>query len=198
MAFKNLEDQDLVVLYKQGNEDAFATLLFRHKERIFRGIVSKVKDYELANDIFQDTFIKIINTIKLGNYNEEGKFLPWAIRISQNLVIDHFRRSARFRVINEKCGRNEDFNIFSVIKCEDDNIEEEITKQELLDQVVQLLDHLPESQREIVVQRIFEDLSFKEISDQENCSINTSLGRMRYALINLRRMITENELVVDL
>ena len=198
MAIKQLDDQELVHLYITGQEEAFEVLLNRHKERIFRAIYLKVRDRDLANDLFQDAFIKIINTLRLGNYNEEGKFLPWALRISQNLVIDYFRKNSRVRMINESSSVSEEFNIFSVLKLEDLNVEQQITRDELEAQMVDLIQYLPESQREIIDQRIFQDLSFKEIADMEGVSINTALGRMRYALINLRKLIEKHNLVTDI
>jgi len=196
-AISQLDDCHLVKLYMDGNENAFQTLLFRHKDRIFRGIKSKVKDHDLANDIFQDVFIKVINTIKLGQYNEEGKFLPWVMRIAHNLIIDHFRKTSRNRHISESSSMKEDFNVFTTLSCENKNIEEQITTRELLDQMVLLVDYLPDSQRQIVNMRIFQDLSFKEIAKIENISINTALGRMRYALLNIRKMIEKHGIVMD-
>lgn len=198
MAIKNLDDQQLVSMYLDGGEQAFEVLLLRHKDRIYRAIYNKVRERELAEDIFQETFVKIINTLKLGNYNEEGKFLPWAMRIAQNLVIDYFRKSSRMRMVNERSSKSEDFNIFSILKMEDPNVEQSMVRGELEQQMIQLLDHLPESQKDIIVKRIFQDLSFKEIADLEDISINTALGRMRYALINLRKMIEKHQLVTDI
>jgi len=198
MAIQNLDDQQLVSMYMDGEEQAFEVLLLRHKDRIYRAIYNKVREHELSEDLFQETFVKIINTLKLGNYNEEGKFLPWAMRISQNLVIDYFRKSNRMRMVNECSSKNEDFNIFSILKMEDPNVEQAIVRGELEQQMVELLDHLPESQKEIIVMRIFQDLSFKDIAEMEDISINTALGRMRYALINLRKMIEKHQLVTDI
>lgn len=195
---KNLDDQQLVSIYLEGGEQAFEVLLLRHKDKIYRTIYNKVRDRELAEDIFQETFVKIINTLKLGNYNEEGKFLPWAMRIAQNLVIDHFRKAGRMKMIGERSSKNEEFTIFSILKMEDANIEQSITRTELEQQMLQLVDHLPESQKDIIMKRIFQDLSFKEIADIEDISINTALGRMRYALINLRKMIEKHQLVTDI
>ncbi|HRP54114.1 MAG TPA: sigma-70 family RNA polymerase sigma factor [Fluviicola sp.] len=198
MAMKNLDDQSLVRFYLEGNEKAFEVLLLRHKDRIFRAVYAKVKDRDLAEDIFQETFVKIINTLKLGNYNEEGKFLPWAMRIAQNLVIDHFRKQTRFKVISEKNSKNDEFNIFSVLKLDELNAEQILSKEELETQLVSLIEYLPESQKEIILKRIFQDLSFKEIADSEDISINTALGRMRYALINLRKLIEKHQMVTDI
>jgi RNA polymerase sigma-70 factor (ECF subfamily) len=198
MAMRNLDDHQLVQYYLEGNEQAFEVLLLRHKDRIYRSIYNKVRERDLAEDIFQEAFVKIIHTLKLGNYNEEGKFLPWAMRIAQNLVIDHFRKTGRMRMINERSSRSEEFSIFSVLKIQDANVEQQMTRDELETQMVSLIAHLPDSQRDIVEKRIFQDLSFKEIADMEGISINTALGRMRYALINLRKLIEKHQLVTDI
>ena len=198
MAMRNLDDHQLVQYYLEGNEQAFEVLLLRHKDRIYRSIYNKVRERDLAEDIFQEAFVKIIHTLKLGNYNEEGKFLPWAMRIAQNLVIDHFRKTGRMRMINERSSRSEEFSIFSVLKLQDANVEQQMTRDELETQMVSLIAHLPDSQRDIVEKRIFQDLSFKEIADMEGISINTALGRMRYALIHSRKLIEKHQLVTDI
>lgn len=190
-----LEDRELVVLYLNGEESAFEVLLRRHKDKIFNFVYMKLKDRALAQDIFQDTFIKIINTLKQGNYNEEGKFLPWAMRIAHNLIIDHFRRSSKVKMISESSSKSEDFNIFNVIHLADENIQDAITREELENQMIELVEYLPDSQRDILKMRIFQGMSFKDIADQEDISINTALGRMRYALINIRKMIEKHNLV---
>ncbi|MNJ92006.1 ECF RNA polymerase sigma factor SigW [compost metagenome] len=198
MAMKFLDDQVLVHYYLEGNEQAFEVLLMRHKDKIYRSIYHKIREREIAEDIFQETFVKIIQTLKLGNYNEEGKFLPWAMRIAQNLVIDYFRKNGRMKLVSERNAKSEDFNIFSILKMDELNIEQSISKTELEVQMINLIQHLPESQREIIEKRIFQDLSFKDIAEMENISINTALGRMRYALINLRKLIEKHQLVTDL
>ncbi len=198
MAMKFLDDQVLIHYYLEGNEQAFEVLLMRHKDKIYRSIYHKIREREIAEDIFQETFVKIIQTLKLGNYNEEGKFLPWAMRIAQNLVIDYFRKHGRMKLVSERNAKSEDFNIFSILKMEDLNIEQSISKTELEKQMIELIQHLPESQKEIIEKRIFQDLSFKDIAEMENISINTALGRMRYALINLRKLIEKHQLVTDL
>jgi RNA polymerase sigma-70 factor, ECF subfamily len=195
MGMRQLEDRELVVLYLNGEEAAFEVLLRRHKDKIFNFIFMKLKDRALAQDVFQDTFIKIINTLKQGNYNEEGKFLPWAMRIAHNLIIDHFRRSSKVRMISETSSKSEDFNIFDVLHLEDENIQDVITREELEHQMVDLVEYLPDNQRDILKMRIFQGMSFKDIADQEDISINTALGRMRYALINIRKMIEKHNLV---
>lgn len=195
MNLLQLEDRELVSLYMGGKEQAFETLLMRHKNKIYNYIQAKIRDHAVAQDIFQDTFVKIVNTLKKGNYNEEGKFLPWAMRIAHNLIIDFFRKSNKVRMISESSSKSDDFNIFSVLELQDENIEDAITRGELEHQMVRLVDHLPDSQRNILIMRIFQEMSFKDIAEQENISINTALGRMRYALINLRKLIEKHELV---
>jgi RNA polymerase sigma-70 factor (ECF subfamily) len=192
-----MEDRVLISLYIQGNENAFKTLLMRHKNKIYRFIHIKLNDRDLAEDIFQETFIKVINTFKLGTYNEEGKFLPWAMRIAHNLIIDHFRRTNKVSFVSESSSLKTDFNIFSTLKLEDENIEDQITRTELENQMVDLVEYLPEMQRDILKMRLFQDLSFQDIADKEDISINTALGRMRYALINLRKLIEKHQLVID-
>lgn len=190
-----LEDQELVALYIRGNEQAFEVLLMRHKNKIYNYVFSKIRDHAVAQDIFQDAFMKIVRTLKKGSYNEEGKFLPWAMRISHNLVIDHFRRTNKVKMVSESSSKSEDFNIFSILKLEDENIEDVITREELEVQMVELVKHLPQTQKEILEMRIFQGMSFKDIAEQEDISINTALGRMRYALINIRKMIDKYNLV---
>ena len=195
MVLSSLSDSELIRLYIIENESAFEVLLNRYKNQLFKFIYLKVKDVDLANDIFQESFIKVVQNIKAGKYNEEGKFLPWATRIAQNLVIDHYRKQGKVRVFSERNSFNEDFGIFQRIACENKNYLQEKSTQELEQQLIDLLHHLPKVQREIVEMRIFHDLSFKEIAESEKISINTALGRMRYALINLRKLLEENEIV---
>lgn len=197
MMLVKCDDRTLISKYISGEEKAFEVLLLRHKDRIFRTIYLKVRDEALANDIFQDAFIKIVNTLKAGNYNEEGKFLPWAMRIAQNLVIDHFRKSNKVKMISESSSQKDDYNIFHTIKLEDSNIEQQIGRDELESQVVELIDHLPDSQREILKLRIYNDMSFKDIAEMYDISINTALGRMRYALINLRKLMEKYNVVTE-
>jgi RNA polymerase sigma-70 factor (ECF subfamily) len=195
MDLLQLEDKALVSQYLNGNEKAFETLLLRHKDRIYNYIFMKIRDRALSQDIFQDTFIKVVKTLKKGKYNEEGKFLPWAMRIAHNLMIDHFRKSNKVRMISESSSKSDDFNIFSVLELKEDNVEDAITKDELEQQMVGLIDHLPDSQRDILLMRIFKGMSFKDIAEKEGVSINTALGRMRYALINMRKLIEKHNLV---
>ena len=198
MVLSSLSDSELIRLYINDQESAFEVLLNRYKNQLFKFIYMKVKDVDLANDIFQDTFIKVIQNVKSGKYNEEGKFLPWATRIAHNLVIDYFRKQSKVRIFSERNSFNEDFGIFQRIASEERNYLQEKSSEELNAQLLQMLFHLPKVQREIVEKRIFQDLSFKEIAEAENISINTALGRMRYALINLRKIMAEKEIVTEI
>ena len=185
-------DAVLVTAYLQGDESALSTLITRHKQRIYSFIYSKVFDRDVAEDVFQDTFIKVINSLKRGKYNEEGKFLPWVMRISHNLVIDHFRKNNRM----PKFENNSDFNIFSVLSDNSLNAENTLIKGQVASDVRRLLDELPDDQKQVLMMRIYKDMSFKEISFQTGVSINTALGRMRYALINLRKVIDKHNIVL--
>lgn len=194
-----IDDQELVINYINGDEAALATLIQRHKRRIFSYIMLTVKDRALAEDIFQDAFFKIIITLKKGSYNEEGKFLPWVLRITHNLIIDTFRRNKRMPTISGGVNDDgEEFDIFSVLNLEDKNVEEDIIKGQVRKDVRKLIDQLPLEQKEVLMMRHYYDMSFKEISEQTNVSINTALGRMRYALINLRKLIDEKEVVISM
>jgi len=196
MILSQLSDSQLIKAYVSGNEEAFAVLLNRHQEAIFKFIYNKIKDTDLANDLFQEAFVKVIQKLKMGSYQEEGKFLPWVLRIAHNLVIDHFRKQAKHRFISERHSWSEDYNIFHRIASEDANYVQQTTLEEVAEQLHVLMQHLPESQREMIYMRLFEERSFKEISETEGVSINTALGRMRYALLNLRKMIDEHALTM--
>ena len=185
-------DASLVSAYMQGNESALGDLITRHKQRIYSFIYSKVYNRDVAEDIFQDTFIKVIRTLKRGKYNEEGKFLPWVMRIAHNLVIDHFRKNNRMPKFENK----DDFNIFSVLSDGSLNAEKQIIKGQVEDDVRRLIEELPEDQKQVLVMRMYKDMSFKEISEQTGVSINTALGRMRYALINLRKVIDKHNIIL--
>jgi RNA polymerase sigma-70 factor (ECF subfamily) len=189
-------DQDLVSAYIYGEENALAVLLEKHQNQIFHYILSKIKNRDIANDIFQDTFMKVIRTLKSGNYNEEGKFLPWVTRIAHNLVIDYFRRESKVRMISESSSQSEDYNVFTLISDDGLNVEQQITKSEIESQICNFVDYLPESQREILMMRIYQDLSFKEIAELKDISINTALGRMRYAVMNIRKMMDKHGAVI--
>lgn len=194
MQYSGISDTDLVKRYISGSEDALEEIIFRHKDRVFGYINMMLKNKDLSEDIFQDTFIKAIKTLKAGNYNEEGKFLPWIMRIAHNLIIDHFRRNKRMPTYSG----TDDFDIFDVIKSEEPNIDEQMFMDEVHVDVVKLIAYLPDEQREVLEMRIYQDLSFKEISEITNVSINTALGRMRYALLNLRKLIKEKNMVLSM
>ena len=187
-----ISDAVLVTNYINGSEGALATLIERHKQRIYSFIYSKVFDRDVSEDIFQDTFIKVIKTLKSGKYNEEGKFLPWVMRIAHNLVIDHFRKGNRMPKFED----NGEFSIFSVISDGDLNAEKKLIKGQVEEDLRLLIQELPEDQKEVLVMRMYRDMSFKEISEKTGVSINTALGRMRYALINLRKVIEKNNIVL--
>lgn len=189
-------DQELIKSYLSGSEKAFEILLKRNKDRVFGYIMSKVKDTALANDIFQDVFIKVIRTLKNGRYNEEGKFLPYVLTISHNLVIDHFRRIKKMPTISETTSKYDDFDIFSVLKMTDDTVEDVLIKEQIENDIVNLVNYLPDDQREVLEKRIFKGMSFKDIALIDDISINTALGRMRYALINLRKLVEKHEISI--
>jgi len=191
MDVQKLTDQELIKTYLNGQDSAFEVLLNRHKDKIYTSIYLFVKDTEKANDIFQDVFIKIVDTLRKGKYNHEGKFLQWAMRISYNMCVDNFRRSKR----RTKVSATETFDIFDVLESKDENMETTMIKSQMHQKVRKLVDQLPPEQREVVILRHYADMSFKEISQLTRVSINTALGRMRYALINMRKMVNEKELV---
>ena len=190
--YHDLNDQQLVNLYINGNESVLEILIIRHKSKIFSYILNLVKDDSLAQDIFQDAFFKVINNLRKGNYNEEGKFLPWVMRISHNLVIDHFRRNKRMPIFDG----GDDFDIFTILPLKEGNIEDKLIMNQIHEDVRKLLEHLPDDQKEVLIMRHYQDLSFKEIADLTSVSINTALGRMRYALINLRKVIQQNDIIL--
>lgn len=190
-----IDDQELVNLYTNGDESALETLINRHKKRLFTYIYMIVKDRTLSEDLFQDTFVRVVSTLRKGHYNEEGKFLPWVQRIAHNLIIDHFRKEKRMPTISG--GTNEDgdeYSIFDIIKVREGNVEDKIVKTQIHKDLRHLVEMLPMEQREVLMMRHYFDMSFKEISEQTNVSINTALGRMRYALINLRKLAQENNI----
>jgi len=185
-------DHELIHLFRDGNLHALEALVIRHKDKLYTSILFLVKDKYLAEDIFQDVLIKIIDTIRGGRYTEEGKFLPWAMRIAHNLCVDHFRKVKRTPAIKT----SDDRDIFEVINFTEEGADTKIMKRQSYDRVRQMLDLLPEDQREVIILRHYADLSFKEIASLTNCSINTALGRMRYGLINLRKMMTEKKIAL--
>lgn len=193
MAKEILSDAVLVHEYASGNEWALAQLIERHQSRIYSFIYSKVKDRDLSDDIFQETFIKVINTIRKQNYNEEGKFLPWVMRIAHNLIIDYFRKQSKMKMKRDQ----EEYSIFNMMLDGEMNIENKMIAGQIEDDLYVLIQKLPEDQQEIIRLRLFDDLTFKEISELNGISINTALGRMRYAIINLRKIITKNQIILN-
>jgi RNA polymerase sigma factor (sigma-70 family) len=187
-----IEDAVLVKNYINGDENALSILVKRHKQKIYSFIYSKVYDRDITEDVFQDTFIKVIKTLKRGKYNEEGKFLPWVMRIAHNLVIDHFRRNSRM----PKFDNSGEFSIFSVLSDSSLNAEKSIIKSQVESDLRRIIEELPEDQKQVLLMRMYQDMSFKEISERTGVSINTALGRMRYALINLRKVIDQNNIVL--
>ena len=187
-----IKDSVLVKSYIKGDESALEILLNRHNQHISNFIYSKVLDRDIAEDVFQDTFIKVIKTLKRGVYSEEGKFLPWVMRIAHNLIIDYFRKNSRMPKF-ESC---DNFNIFSVIDDDKLNAEQQIIKNQIDSDLKGLIEKLPDSQKEVLSMRIYKGMNFKEISENTGVSINTALGRMRYALINLRKIIEENNIIL--
>lgn len=185
-------DHDLIRLFTDGDLDALETLVLRHKDKLYTSILFLVKDKYLAEDIFQDVFIRIIDTMRSGRYTEEGKFLPWAMRIAHNLCVDHFRKVKRTPTIRN----GEDKDIFEVLNFTDDSAETTLMKRQSHDRVREMLERLPEDQREVIILRHYADMSFKEIASVTNCSINTALGRMRYGLINLRKLMIQKQIAL--
>lgn len=188
-----LTDDELVRLYTAGCNDAFETLLRRHKKRVYSYIYFIVRNRTLCEDIFQETFLKVITTIKQGRYTESGKFLAWINRIAHNLIIDHFRREQNE---NTQSNDNYDYDLLNNAKLSDLSIEDELVRKQVMADVARLVDYLPENQKEVIRMRYYDDLSFKEIAEKTGVSINTSLGRMRYALLNMRRIAEEKDILL--
>tara|TARA_B100000963_G_scaffold232581_1_gene203129 strand:+ start:767 stop:1354 length:588 start_codon:yes stop_codon:yes gene_type:complete len=184
MCAQNFSDQQLVSAFLSGDSLSIERLIIRHKDKVFRFIISKVKDVDLANDIFQEVFIKVINKLREGKYNEEGKFISWVMRISHNMVIDHFRKECKVKMIRP----NDEYNIFNSIGEEQDSVESDVINKQVFNEVKDLVNFLSDEQKEVVKMRYFSGMTFKEISEERGISINTALGRMRYALINLRKL----------
>jgi RNA polymerase sigma-70 factor (ECF subfamily) len=192
MANIQISDALLVKDYVTGDESALATLIKRHESKIYGFIYSKIPDRDVSNDIFQDTFIKVIKTLKTNSYNEEGKFLPWVMRIAHNLIIDHFRKAKKMPLFRE----TEEFSIFSIMSDDSLTIENQIIADQVEMDIRRLIEGLPADQKEVLIMRMYHDISFKEISEITGVSINTALGRMRYALMNLRKIIDKNQIVL--
>ena len=193
---KTHTDSWLISEYRNGNEKTLSILIERHQKDLFSFIFYKLMDEDLANDIFQDTFMKIIVTLKEGRYNEEGKFILWAKRIAHNLIIDHYRVKAKHIKVSEASYDNDEFSIFDLISGNEENIEEKLISEQIQHDLTRMLVFLPENQQEVIKLRFFDGLSFKEIADQTDTSINTTLGRVRYALINLRKIMEEHHIIL--
>ncbi|AZI23660.1 sigma-70 family RNA polymerase sigma factor [Chryseobacterium taklimakanense] len=189
-------DSLLISQYQNGDENSLVCLIQRHQKELFSFIYYKLLDDDLANDVFQDTFMKIIVTLKEKRYNEEGKFILWAKRIAHNLIIDHYRLKAKNIKVSETTYENEEFSIFDLIREPSENIEDQLVLQQINSDLVRMLQYLPENQQEVIKLRFFDGLSFKDIAEQTETSINTTLGRVRYALINLRKIMEENNIVL--
>ncbi|MEI6175120.1 MAG: sigma-70 family RNA polymerase sigma factor [Bacteroidota bacterium] len=189
-----ISDQDLIGKYLTGDESALETIIRRHKNRVFAYILMVVKDKELAEDLFQDTFIKVINTFRSGQYKEEGKFIQWVMRIAHNLIIDYFRKSKRIPIIEN----NDDYDIFDKVRIPVESVEEQLIMEQIHQDVKKLIEYLPVEQKEVLVMRHYGDMSFKDIAESTNVSINTALGRMRYALINLRKLVKEKDVILSI
>lgn len=189
---QQLNDAQLITDYLQGDEHALEMLIEKYQQRIFNFIFSKIHDRDLTEDIFQETFFKVIRTLKNGVYNEEGKFLPWVMRIAHNLVIDHFRKSNRL----PRYETNDDFDIFQFIGNSEISAEDALIDEQIVQDLQRLILELPEDQREVLLMRVYKDMSFKEIAENTGVSINTALGRMRYAVINLRKLIEAHKIVL--
>lgn len=193
---KTQTDSNLILNYQNGDENSLSLLINRHKKDLFSFIYYKLMDEDLANDIFQDTFIKIIVTLKEGRYKEENKFILWAKRIAHNLIIDHYRLQSKNIKISETSYENEEFSIFDIIKEPENNIEDRLIDKQINDDLLRMLVMLPDNQQEVIKLRFFDGLSFKEIADHTDTSINTTLGRVRYALINLRKIMDEHKIIL--
>ncbi|MCR4877997.1 MAG: sigma-70 family RNA polymerase sigma factor [Bacteroidales bacterium] len=193
MNWNALSDNELIARYQAGEETALKTIILRYERRLFSYLMVSVKNKELAEDIFQDTFIKVINTIRSGNYQEEGKFFQWIMRIANNLKIDYYRRLQRMPTIDG----GEEFDIFTIIGSKDENVEEKMIREQTYSDLTHYVEYLPEEQKEVLKMRIYHDYSFKEIAEMTNVSINTALGRMRYALINLRKIMSKHNVVLE-
>jgi RNA polymerase sigma-70 factor (ECF subfamily) len=192
MKMENVKDAALVRSYIDGHEGSLEVLVHRHKQRIYSFIYSKILDKDITEDVFQDTFIKVIRTLKKGKYNEEGKFLPWVMRIAHNLVIDHFRKNKRM----PKFQARNDFDIFDLISDGEISTEENMITSQVHEDLKRLIEELPDDQKEVLVMRIYKEMSFKEIAEATDVSINTALGRMRYALINMRKVIDKHNIIL--
>ncbi len=193
MNLETVDEKQLIKSYLNGNHASLQILIKRHQNRLYSYIFLLVKDKQLADDIFQDTYLKVINTLKQGNYRDEGKFIQWVMRIAHNLIIDYFRKSRKVSFVESQ---NNEYDIFDTIRLTDPSIEERMVIKQIHSDVNKLLQYLPDEQKEVIMLRCYAGLSFKDIAEQTDVSINTALGRMRYALINLRKLIEERKLVL--
>ena len=196
MATTIITDSLLIAKYQQGDEDALSELIRRNKKELYSFIFYKIMDEELANDLFQDTFVKIIISLKEGRYNDDGKFILWAKRIAHNLIIDHFRLKNKYVKISETTYENDEFSIFDLVRETEENIEDRLVTNQIYEDLMKITLFLPENQQEVIRLRFFDGLSFKEIAEQTNTSINTTLGRVRYALINMRKIMEDNQIIL--
>lgn len=192
MATTQIPDALLVKNYMDGDENALAILIKRHQSKIYGFIYSKLSDRDVADDVFQDTFMKVIKTLKSNSYNEEGKFLPWVMRIAHNLIVDHYRKNKKMPMLRE----TEEFSIFSVLTDSSQNIEGRMITDLIEKDLQRIVEELPADQKEVLMMRLYQDLSFNEIAELTNVSINTALGRMRYAILNLRKIIEKNQIIL--
>ena len=193
---KTLTDSLLIAQYQKGDESALSELIRRNQKDLYSFIFYKIMDEELANDLFQDTFMKIIVSLKEGRYNDDGKFILWAKRIAHNLIIDHFRLKNKYVKISETTYENEEFSNFDLLRETEENIEDRLVTKQIYDDLMNMMIYLPENQQEVIKLRFFDGLSFKEIAEQTNTSINTTLGRVRYALINMRKIMEDNQIIL--
>jgi RNA polymerase sigma-70 factor (ECF subfamily) len=192
MAIPQNSDALLIKNYIAGDENALALLIKKYQSRIYGFIYSKIADRDLVDDIFQDTFMKVIKTLKSQSYNEEGKFLPWVMRIASNLIIDHYRKNKKMPMLRD----TEEFSVFTFLKDDSHNVESKIINEQVERDLRKIIEHLPNDQKEVLIMRIYQDLSFKEISEMTGVSINTALGRMRYALANIRKVVEKNQIIL--
>ncbi|MFT3917991.1 RNA polymerase sigma factor [Cloacibacterium sp.] len=193
---KTLTDSLLIAQYQKGDESALSELIRRNQKDLYSFIFYKIMDEELANDLFQDTFMKIIVSLKEGRYSDDGKFILWAKRIAHNLIIDHFRLKNKYVKISETTYENEEFSIFDLLRETEENIEDRLVTKQIYEDLMNMMIYLPENQQEVIKLRFFDGLSFKEIAEQTNTSINTTLGRVRYALINMRKIMEDNQIIL--
>lgn len=191
MKVRSVSDKELIRQYLGGDHNSLEQLIEKHQNRVFAYILMVVKDKDLAEDIFQDTFIKVVNTLRSGSYKEEGKFLQWVMRIAHNLIIDHFRKEKRIPVMENNF---DDFDIFDTLSLKDPSAEEKMVNEQIKKDVRNLIEYLPAEQKQVLKMRHYADMSFKDIAEQTDVSINTALGRMRYALINLRKLISDKNM----